>query len=77
MFIQNINPDIISLGPFSIRFYGIVYALGFLWVTYLLEKKVGKIKNLTKENAFDLMAYMMLFAILGARRVHVMSEFYL
>ncbi len=74
MFLQNINPDIISLGPFSVRFYGIVYALGFLLVNYLLIKKAGKIKNLTKENASDLVIYIMLFGILGARIVHVLTE---
>lgn len=74
MFLQNINPDIISLGPFSVRFYGIVYALGFLLVNYLLIKKAGKIKNLTKERASDLVIYIMLFGILGARIVHVLTE---
>ena len=50
MFINNINPVLLSLGPFEIRYYGLVYALGFL-VGYLTLKyfvKKGKLK-LTEE----------------------------
>jgi phosphatidylglycerol---prolipoprotein diacylglyceryl transferase len=79
MFIQNINPDLIKLGPFTIRFYGIVYALGFLAVAYFLSKAAEKkkIKNLDKEKAIDLVTYTMISAILGARIFHVVSDFYL
>jgi len=75
MFVQNIDPNLVTIGPFSIRFYGIVYALGFLLVSYLLEKKAGKIKNLTKERAFDLVAFTMVFALAGARLFHVLEQF--
>ena len=54
MFIHNINPDLINIGPISIRFYGIVYALGFLLVAYILAKKSNKIKNLNKDKSYDL-----------------------
>jgi phosphatidylglycerol:prolipoprotein diacylglycerol transferase len=77
MFIQNINPDILNIGPFAIRFYGIVYALGFLWVTHVLSKKAerGKIKNLTSEKAVDLVTIGMIAGLIGARLIHVISEF--
>ena len=79
MFINNINPDLINIGPFSIRFYGLVYALGFLFISYMLDKKVKskKIKNLTKDRASDLLVYTMIFGLLGARLVHVISDFHL
>lgn len=75
MFIHNINPDLLTIGPFSVRFYGIVYALGFLTIAYFLSK--AKIKNLPSEKAWDLVAYTLLFSILGARLFHVLSDFHL
>lgn len=77
MFIHNINPDLINIGPFSIRFYGIVYALGFLLVAYMLSKKSKKIKNLNKDKAFDVVIFGMIFGLIGARIFHVLSDFYL
>ena len=74
MLFQNIDPNLLTIGLFSIRFYGIVYAIGFLLVNYLLVKKAGKIKNLTKEIASDLVLYTMLFGIIGARIVHILTE---
>ena len=69
MIINNINPDLVTIGPFSIRFYGIVYALGFLLVTYILTKAAEKkkIKNLTKERAADIVIYAMIYGLIGAR----------
>ena len=63
LFIHDINPDLINIGPLSIRFYGIVYALGFLLVTHLITKKAKekKIKNLTPDKAIDLVTYTMIF----------------
>jgi len=76
MFIHNINPDIITIGPFSIRFYGIVYALGFLLVNYILTKaaKNKKVKNLTEDKASDLVIWTMIFGLLGARLMQVLAE---
>ncbi|MEM3373606.1 MAG: prolipoprotein diacylglyceryl transferase [Candidatus Woesearchaeota archaeon] len=75
MFYHNINPDLLKIGFFSIRFYGIVYALGFLSIGYYLSK--SKIKNLPKEKAWDLVSYTLLFSLIGARLFHVISDFHL
>ena len=79
LFIHDINPDLINIGPLSIRFYGIVYALGFLLVTHLITKKAKekKIKNLTPDKAIDLVTYTMIFGLIGARLMHVISDFYI
>ena len=77
MFVHNLNPDLINIGPFSIRFYGIVYALGFLLVAYILSKKSNKIKNLDKDRAFDVVIYGMIFGLIVARIFHVISDFHL
>ncbi|MEM2138706.1 MAG: prolipoprotein diacylglyceryl transferase [Candidatus Woesearchaeota archaeon] len=75
MFYHNINPDLLTIGPFSIRFYGIVYALGFLFIGYYLSK--SKIKNLSEEKSWDLVSYTLLISIIGARLFHVVSDFHL
>ena len=81
MFINNINPDIATIGPFSIRFYGLVYALGFLLMNYVLVKvaKSKKIKNLTGDRASDLLLGGMISGLVGARVMQVFAElpFYL
>ncbi|MFH2021197.1 MAG: prolipoprotein diacylglyceryl transferase [archaeon] len=79
MFINNINPDIATIGPFSIRFYGIVYAAGFLLINYLLVKLAEnkKIKNLTKDRAENITMLAIVFGIIGARLFHVITDFQL
>ncbi|HHE36380.1 MAG TPA: prolipoprotein diacylglyceryl transferase [Candidatus Woesearchaeota archaeon] len=69
MFFHNINPVLGTIGPLEIRYYGLVYALGFL-VTYFLLRwaaKKKKIKNLTPSRADTLIIYLILGAIIGAR----------
>jgi phosphatidylglycerol:prolipoprotein diacylglycerol transferase len=41
-FIHDISPVIFSLGPFQIRYYGLVYMVGFLLVFYLLRSAARK-----------------------------------
>ena len=68
MFIHNINPTIISLGPLEIRWYGVVYVLGFflaIWWLHVLVKK-GKVR-LLEEQIWDLIFYVMVGLIVGAR----------
>jgi len=79
MFYHNIDPNILQLGPLSIRFYGMVYALGFILVSYILQKVAtsGKIKNLDKEKAVDVLIYGMIGGLVGARIFHVISDFQL
>lgn len=79
MFVNSINPELLRIGPFSVRFYGIVYALGFLLVYYLMQKAAEKrrIPNLDKDKAGDIVILGMVFGIIGARIFHVISDFYL
>jgi phosphatidylglycerol---prolipoprotein diacylglyceryl transferase len=76
-FYNNINPTLIEIGPFSIRYYGLVYVVGFLIATFFLMKlaKSEKIKNITEDNTIDLMIYIILGGILGARLAHILIEF--
>jgi len=77
MFVHNINPELISIGSLSIRYYGLVYVIGFLITLFIFlkiaEKK--KIKNLSKDKAADLILYMILGGVIGARLFHVVLFF--
>jgi phosphatidylglycerol:prolipoprotein diacylglycerol transferase len=37
---ENINPNLISIGPFQIRYYGLMYLLGFATVYLLLRYRI-------------------------------------
>ncbi|MBU1200965.1 MAG: prolipoprotein diacylglyceryl transferase [Nanoarchaeota archaeon] len=69
MFIHNINPVLVKLGFLEIRYYSLVYIIGFLVTYYILLKlaKKKKIKNLTKEGVEDFMIYFILGSIIGGR----------
>src|SRR6187431_412710 len=68
--IWNGNPEIIAIGPFSLRWYGLFFALAFLigqQVFYYIYKKEGK----SEKDVDTLTIYMVLATILGARFGHV------
>lgn len=69
MFIHNIDPVFLNIGPLEIRYYGLVYFIGFLFIyfyfKYLVKNK--KIKSLDNENVDLFMIYLMLGSIIGAR----------
>lgn len=69
----NANPLAFSAGPIEIRWYGLVYAIGFL-IGYFVLRAAAKnnlIKNFTEKNAEDYMLWLMLGSILGARIIYV------
>ncbi len=72
MFINNINPTLLQLGPFEIRYYGIIFALGFLIALFYLKWQVRK-KNLdlTDEQIDNLIFYVIIGAVIGARIFHI------
>ncbi len=69
MFIHNIDPTLIRLGALEIRFYGIVYALGFLLV-YLFIYKKRKELEIKKEQIENLLLFLIIGLFLGARIFH-------
>lgn len=62
----NINPEIFSLGAFSIRYYGIIYVLGFLITLFYLNYR-RKDLELSKDQIYDLIFYLVIGVILGSR----------
>src|SRR3989344_5929412 len=72
MFINNINPTLLQLGPFEIRYYGIIFALGFLITLFYLKWQVKK-KNidLNNEQIDNLIFYTIIGAVVFARIFHI------
>lgn len=70
-YIHNINPTLLTLGPFEIRYYGLVYVIGFL-VVYLYFKHLIKHKKilLSEDELYDLIFYLMVGVLVGSRLFH-------
>jgi len=69
MFDIVINPVLFSIGEFiSIRYYGLVYALGFLFAYFYLRHRVKKNRlGLSLEAVDELIVYAIVGGIIGAR----------
>ena len=69
MFTHNLDPVLFSLGPLEIRYYGIVYVLGFLAAYWMLSKAAEKklVPNLTKDSVDNYILYLFLGLLIGAR----------
>src|SRR5258706_304145 len=68
--IWNGNPEILAIGPFSLRWYGLLFAIGFLvtqQILYYIHRKEGK----PERDVDTLTIYMAVATILGARLGHV------
>jgi len=68
--IWNGSPEILSFGSFSLRWYGLLFALGFLisqQVMYYIFRKEGR----PEKHVDTLTIYMVVATILGARLGHV------
>ncbi|RMF56231.1 prolipoprotein diacylglyceryl transferase [Candidatus Woesearchaeota archaeon] len=72
MFNHNIDPVLFHLGPLEIRYYGIIYALGFIIAYFFLKRMVAEQKiNLTKDDVGDLIFWIAVGVVIGARFFHV------
>jgi phosphatidylglycerol:prolipoprotein diacylglycerol transferase len=69
MLINTINPVLLHLGPFQVRYYGLVYAIGFLVSYFVLRNiaKKGSIKNFNEQKAESLLLYLLIGVVAGAR----------
>ena len=68
MFIHTIDPVVFSLGPLEIRYYGIIYAFGFILAYFLLRYFIRQKKLHMQEQELDTyIIYLMLGVVLGAR----------
>jgi phosphatidylglycerol:prolipoprotein diacylglycerol transferase len=68
MFVHNINPVLLTLGPFEIKYYGLMYLLGFAFAFLIIRHfaKKGRI-ILTADDTADFISYQVLGIIIFAR----------
>jgi prolipoprotein diacylglyceryl transferase len=66
----NVNPEIFSLGPLSIRWYGLLFALGFL-LGYYIGEYMLKSENVKEKWIESLFFYLIIATVIGARLGHV------
>lgn len=64
------NPIAFSLGPLTVRYYGILMFLGFV-IGYFILKKLAREKEIKDNLIEDYFIYIILGTIIGARLFHV------
>lgn len=67
--VWDVNPEIFSLGPLSIRYYGVFWALSFLF-GYMIFDRIVKKESLPNDYLDKLTIYMAIGTIVGARLGH-------
>ncbi len=68
MWVYNLDPVLVDLGPLEIRWYGLVYVLGFLLGVWWLNRAVAQGKlTLSKDEVWDLILYLIIGVLVGAR----------
>ncbi|MBI2208641.1 prolipoprotein diacylglyceryl transferase [Candidatus Woesearchaeota archaeon] len=73
MFIHNIDPVLLELGPFQIRYYGLFFVLGFVIAYFILNYLVKKREiKLTKDDIADFLLHIIIGTVLGARLLYVL-----
>ncbi len=73
-FVQNISPVLLKLGFLEIRYYGLVYALGFLLIWFFLRKNKKSIE-ITNSQIENLIFCIFVGMMVGARSFHfIFSE---
>lgn len=66
----NVNPELVSIGPLTIRWYGLLFALGFI-LGYEIAKKMFQRDQIPLEWLDKAMMYVFFGTLLGARLGHV------
>jgi len=67
----NVSPEIFSLGPVHVRWYGLLFAIGFLF-GYNHGEKMFKHENIDLKWLESLFIYLIVATIVGARLGHVL-----
>ena len=69
----NINPDLFSIGPVHVRWYGVMYVLGFIAAYFLIQKQErSKQIGLVGTTAQDLIFYLAIGLIVGGRLGYIL-----
>ena len=70
-FVWNVSPEIFRIGPFGLRWYGVLFALGFV-IGYLVLLRIYRHERRPEENLSSLFLYIFFGTLIGARLGHVL-----
>ncbi len=70
MFVQNIDPELLKIGPISIRYYGVCYATG-IYTAYLIARHFYRKKGYPDEILDKMLLWIVIGLILGAHFFHL------
>ena len=65
----NVDPVLFSIGSLSVRWYGLLWALGFLF-GYFVMRKIYRREKINDDWMDKLLIYMLVFTVIGARLGH-------
>lgn len=68
-FVWDTSPEIFRLGPFALRYYGLLFAGGFVFGYYLM-RKIFLAEGKSEDDLSSLLFYLMIGTIIGARLGH-------
>lgn len=75
----NVSPEILTLGPFHLRWYGVLFATGFLIGFYIMQH-IYRREQRPEKDLDTLLGYILIGTIVGARLGHCFfyePEYYL
>ena len=67
----NVDPVLFHLGSLQVRWYGLLWALGFL-LGYFIMRNIYRREKMSDDSLDKLLLYMLLFTVVGARLGHCM-----
>ncbi|MCX8112116.1 MAG: prolipoprotein diacylglyceryl transferase [Bacteroidia bacterium] len=65
----NVSPELISLGPFQVRWYGLLFAAGFL-IGFYIMRYIYRREKRPEKDLDTLLGYLLIGTIVGARLGH-------
>jgi phosphatidylglycerol---prolipoprotein diacylglyceryl transferase len=65
----NVRPELIRLGPLTVRWYGLFFALLF-WLGYLIVRWEFRVENKNDQDLDRLLIYIVIGTVVGARLGH-------
>jgi len=65
----NVDPVLFQLGALQVRWYGLLWALGFV-IGYFVMRRIYRKEKMSDDDMDRLFVYMLIFTIIGARLGH-------
>lgn len=68
-FVWDVSPELFSIGPFVVRWYGVLFAVAFV-LGYAMFRWIYRVEEKPAEDIDELLAYMLVGTVVGARFGH-------